>query len=170
MPEKQPDGTFIEVIDDVEFRFQLWGAQKALEVGLQLAAIVSGPVEALGSTLSGANEKDELRMGPVIGALFASMGTHRKDAMDVIKNLVTVGVECMHPGETLRRVTSLDTEFRGRLSHLRKVVQAAAEVQFGDFFGDIAGAFAQEKQAQLRNRDRAKKNSQPSLDGLPSPA
>jgi hypothetical protein len=146
MPTKQPDGTYIETIDDIDYCFKLWGAERSLNTGIQIGSILSGTLKAAGDAfkkddddISDSFHTKAVLMAQVIGSLFASMGDRRSDAIDVIRTLATENVSRISGEGKQRPVGKFDEAYRGKLSHLRKVVTAAAEVQYSDFFGDVEG-------------------------------
>jgi hypothetical protein len=157
MVTKNDDGKFYEIIDEYEYRFSTWGAQKAVEVGMQLASLASGPAEAFGGAVN--EEGESLNLGGTIAAAFKAIGQHKADSVDIIKTLSTYHVERRVHGaeEAMRGVGSFDVAYMGRLSHLRKVVTTAAEVQFGDFFSEIGADL--NKRGALRPKQDAKKTT-----------
>lgn len=149
MPQLDPQTQlYTEIIDGKNYEFQLWGAELALSVGIDLAMVSSSPMRAMGQLLGdeeALSQKVTPRlMADVMASLFSALGDHKAQALDVIKTLATVHVRC--EGQP---VGKFDVAYRGKMAHMRKVAQAAAEVQFSDFLGEITAGFLAMRQKML---------------------
>lgn len=130
-------------IDDEEYTFYQLGALKSHSLLLKIAKII-GPVfgEMVNST-EGDGKKEGLDalldanidLSTIIDGLF-----ERADESTVNKIMLTLLSQVTHNGDdgvgALKKDAIIDNHFMGRLPHMYKVVLAAAEVQYGDFFAE----------------------------------
>jgi hypothetical protein len=126
-------------IDGDEYLFTKFGAKKALQVFFKLSAIVGEPMAvAFGSLEPGKKKVLDADMNMEgIGKAIAVL-TSRLDHPDAIQLIETIAGSpaCLCNGKQI----VFDKHYEGRLDHLLRVVTAAMEVQYGNFFGAILGS------------------------------
>ena len=123
-------------LDQTRYEFAKWGAELGLSAMFDFFAVAGKPFAAVGAAMAtGEGLKTEVNQTLVkeaFEAVFASLATQKDTCMRLIKNLSTVDV--LADG---KQIASFNAYYGGRLSHLRKVVMAAGEVQLGDFLGEL---------------------------------
>lgn len=134
---RKNEAGLIEVeVDGKLYEFEKWGADDSLDVLIDLAQIVGGPVgQAIGSVFSkeGVNQEiDAGMLGFVVEGLLKNM---KKDIVKpLIKKLSSEKVLCDG------RPVKFNVHYADDLMHLFRVVKAALEVQYGNFFVAFQGA------------------------------
>lgn len=114
-------------IDDKEYQFGLLNPFKASRLLTKLTKIV-GP--ALGSMSKGGDVKSIMDMD-LSGVMEDLCSRLDEDELESI--MITLFEQVLCEGDKMTQAF-VETEFKGSVSTLYKVVFAALEVQFGDFF------------------------------------
>lgn len=143
-------------IDDETYTFYQMGAIKSHGLLLKIVKIV-GPAfgEMVDSSDKGGLDAlidADIDMGAIIKGL-----CDRADETVVLNVILALLSQVTHDSGSgnesgtgnLKSEATVDTHFMGRLPHMYKVVLAAAEVQYGDFFaeGGILDSFKAKAQA-----------------------
>lgn len=139
---KNPESGMFEIeIDGAQYAFQKWGADSATDALLDLSGIVAKSLGAGVGALFGkkdaeadgeAPKKNNAEsIGLIMEALLDRVSVNKALCKSLIKKFSSENVLC--DGKKI----SFDAHYADRLPHLFKVVQAAVEVQFGNFFGEF---------------------------------
>jgi len=124
-------------VDDIPYEFSQFGAERALKLLVRLSKIVGKPLALAVSSAEGEGSLLKKQVNPNTLALAVEALMERLDeseAVEIIKGL-TSGDSCMCQG---RRI-EFNTHYEGRLPHMFKVLAAALEVQYGNFFDALGG-------------------------------
>lgn len=146
-------GLIEKSIDGHLYEFEKWGADKSLTVLLDLASITGKPLGmAFGSLASGGpgkildKEPDPNLISDILEALTVKL--KKKAVMRLIKKMSSESMLC--DGKRI----DFNSHYADRLDHLFRVVYAALEVQYGNFFAGILGTVGiKAKASKLMNRD-----------------
>lgn len=144
--EKNKESGLYDVeVDGLTYSFEKWGADASLDVLLELVKIIGRPLGAAVASLAG-KQKDlgsEVRSmidkdfdPDLIGTVFEAL-TERMDkgiVKSLIKKFSSESVLC--DGKKI----VFNSHYQDRLPHLFKVVQAALEVQYGNFSDALLAA------------------------------
>jgi hypothetical protein len=141
---KNPETGLYDIeIEGLQYSFQKWGADSSTDALLDLSGIVSKPLGAGVGALFG-KKKDEAEgdakpnqaesIGLIMEALLDRVSANKGICKALIKKFASENVLC--DGKKI----SFDSHYTDRMPHLFKVVQAAVEVQFGNFFGEFLGS------------------------------
>lgn len=138
MIRKNEAGLYEVDVDGKCYAFEKWGAEDSLDVLLDIAPIIGGPIgQALGSAFSkdGEGLNTEVTAGILGQVLDGLMKNMRKDVVKpIVKKLCAEKVLC--DGKKV----SFNLHYQDDLIHLFKVMRAALEVQYGNFFDALQGA------------------------------
>jgi len=119
-----------KVIDGEQYTFCQLPPKQSLKLLTRILKII-GP--ALGGVVSGGNVESILELDIDLGMIVSQL-CNRLDENDIEYIVDMLLSQVLHSGKgDLSRV--FDEHFGGRLPHLFKVVAAALEVEYGDFFG-----------------------------------
>jgi hypothetical protein len=128
-------GLFEVEVDGKNYEFEKWGAEASLSVLIKIAKIAGKP---LGMVLGMAMEKKGLDtdisadlLGDAVQSLLENMD--EEVCISLIKRISSEKVLCEG------RPIKFNDHYQNKLGHLFKVVKAALEVQYGDFFGELVG-------------------------------
>jgi hypothetical protein len=143
---KNPETGLYDVeIEGQQYSFQKWGADSATDALLDLSGIVAKPLGAGVGALFG-KKKDEddgeagkpktsaENIGLIMEALLDRVSANKATCKALLKKFASENVLC--DGKKI----SFDSHYADRMPHMFKVVQAAVEVQFGNFFGEFLGS------------------------------
>lgn len=135
---KNEAGLWEVPVDSHVYEFEKWGAEESLDTLLDISAIIGGPI---GSAIAKAfapgaegmeSQVDVSMLGVVLDQLFKNM---RKDVVKpLIKKLCSERVLC--DGKPIK----FNLHYQDDLMHMFRVVKAALEVQYGNFFEGLQGA------------------------------
>jgi len=135
-------GLYAAEIGGRQYEFSKWGAGEAMDTLLDLASIVGKPLGAMAQGMdpaAAAEKRVEVTIdaiGTIVEQLASQVGANKKTCLALIRKLATQGVLCEG-----KPVTSFDLHYKDQLAHLFDVLGANLEVQYGNFFGGLAGAF-----------------------------
>lgn len=136
MLSKNEAGLYEQDIDGHIYEFSKWGADEATDVLMDLGALVGKPLGMALTMLSGAKGGDAPVDVDAIGAIMEHLSTAAFEKKTLCKHLIKkFATGCMCDG---RRV-DYNIHYADRLDHMFRVVRAAVEVQFGNFFGGLTG-------------------------------
>lgn len=148
-------GLFEVIIDDKKYEFAKWGAEDATDTLLDLAAIVGKPLGLGLAALTGKDEEgksgldkkiDPNIIGSVMEALSQNVGSNKATIKALIKKLSSDQVFC--DGAKI----NFNLHYQDKTLHMFKVVRAALEVQYGNFFAALQGFGGILKPQGLTNR------------------
>ena len=131
MIEQQANGTYQATVDERVYTFSKWGAEKALKTLAELSRVAGESLSIAASAFANSgttNDIDPNLIGSAVKALTDGLGSDTDATLRLMKRLCCDGTLCDD------RPILFDTHFRGGLLSMIKVVRAALEVQFGDFF------------------------------------
>lgn len=122
-------------IDDKEYEFERLGAKASLKLFIRISKIIGGPLSMIFENSGGkgkltslmSSDLKELNISKAIKALMENVDAD--DALEIIEQL-TAGEKVLCDGKKI----NFNTHYEGELPHLFKVVTAAFEVQYGNFF------------------------------------
>lgn len=132
-------------VDGSDYEFQIFGAKQSLKLLTRLSRMILEPMGAAAGSLEGE--------GPMIERVFGGKGLAMaakalSDKLDQDEVLNLVETFCSYPACLCDgKQFDFNTHYEGRLGHLFKVLKAALEVQYGDFFADISAPRASKVQA-----------------------
>jgi NAD/NADP transhydrogenase beta subunit len=130
-------------IDGHEYQFSQFGAKQSLKLLVRLSKILGEP---LSKGLAALKPEAKLSLGTVldskvsgdaIGGMVAAL-TNNLDADEVLEIVETLVGEAACLCDEKKVV--FNTHFAGRLGHLMKVLYAALEVQYGNFFEELTAS------------------------------
>ena len=133
-------------IDGSRYEFEKWGAEDSMDALLDLAALVGKPLGMGVSAIFGKDEGggkdkglfdkefDPNIIAVIMDALTDRISTNKATCKMLIKKFASDKVMCDG-----KRIT-FNTHYQDRLDHLFRVVKAALEVQYGNFFAAFLGA------------------------------
>lgn len=118
------------------YEFEQFGAKKSLATLIRLMKLVGKPLALMfGSIKSGEKLLDMDMKSEMISAALAAL-TENMDSSEVISLMEELcATKCLCDGKKI----NFDSHFEGKLPHLFKVLWAALEVQYGNFFDAIGG-------------------------------
>lgn len=139
---KTEAGLYAAEIGGHTYEFSKWGAEEAMDTLLDLAALVGKPLGAMAQGMdpqAAAEKRVEITIdaiGTIVEHLTSQVGANKKTCLALIRKLATRGLICDG-----KQISSFDLHYKDRLAHLFDVLGASLEVQYGNFFGGLAGAF-----------------------------
>ena len=117
-------------VDGIKYEFQQFGAKESLKTLMRLSKILGKPIAlalgSLGEKVDFSNVKGDL-LADAAQALTERLD--QDEVLNLIQLLTADKVLCEG------KKVSFDLHYQGRLDHLFKVLGAALEVQYGNFFG-----------------------------------
>jgi hypothetical protein len=136
--QKNAAGLYQVEVDGRQYEFEKWGAEESLSTLLKLSKIAGKPlaqaIAAIGGDAISIDTKLHLDAGLLSTAISALMESMDEGTtVSLIKKLSSEKVLC--DGAKI----SFNSHYQDRLDHLFKVVAAALEVQYGNFFGALLG-------------------------------
>ena len=136
-------------IDGRNYTFGILGPFKAHRLLVKLIKIV-GPAMAGLDVGDGKSIKDlDIDIGSIVTGLTTALDENETEQI-----ILTLGEQIICEGKNLTK-DNIDALFTGDILSLYKVVAAALEVQFGDFFGE-GGVFAGAKGLLVNSSSPAK--------------
>jgi len=123
-----------KVIDGETYGFQQFGAKQALKVLTRLTKIVGEPMALAFTAAKGEGKLSTRDIDPDILASAVRALMERLDednVVDLVETLTASHLLCN--GKQI----VFDVHYEGKLGHLFKVLMAALEVQYGNFFGEF---------------------------------
>lgn len=123
-------------IDGKNYTFTLLGPFAAHGLLIKIGRLI-GPAMSGLDIGDGKSIKDaDIDVGMMVKGITSAL-----DEEETEKIILTLGRSIIGDGIGVLTKETIDTEFLGELTSLYKVIAAALEVQFGDFFGE-GGVFA----------------------------
>jgi hypothetical protein len=120
-------------IDGEKYEFEQMGTKEALRILTRISKMVGKPLAlATGAVKRGDDGKfklDETVLSNVAGTLF--------DRIDEDETIALVEMLCATKALCAGQKINFDRHYEGKLIHLSKVLSAALEVQYGDFFDAV---------------------------------
>lgn len=124
-------------IDSKTYEFEQFGAKKSLQILVRLSKLIGKPISLLISSFEPGKKMMDSELKPEMLSLAIEALTSNLDSTEVISLLETLcATNTLCDGAKI----NFDSHYEGQLPHLFKVVGAALEVQYGNFF-DVLGAF-----------------------------
>lgn len=140
MIKKNESGLFETDIEGHKYEFEKWGAEDATDVLLDIATLVGKPLGVGIATVVDKLKGDKLDekidpnlVGSIVEAMTEKAGTHKAMVKGLIKKLSSEKV--LVDGKPI----AFNSYYQDRLDLVFKVVSAALEVQYGNFFAAITG-------------------------------
>lgn len=164
--EKNEEGRYAVDIDGASYSFEKYGAEESLETLLKIAKIAGKPLGlAISAFLGDKDEKEksilEREMDPdLLATAFEALTTalDEKVVMALVKKFSSDRVLCN--GAKI----VFNTHYEDRLDLLFKVVKAALEVQYGNFFSALSGLIPVKRSKSVQNLPLSNRNqSQPTV-------
>lgn len=138
--KKTEAGLYETEIEGHRYEFEKWGAEDATDVLLDIATLVGKPLGVGIATVFDKLKGDKLDekidpnlVGAIVEAMTEKAGTHKALVKALIKKLSSEKV--LVDGKTI----NYNIYYQDRLDLVFKVVSAALEVQYGNFFVAITG-------------------------------
>jgi hypothetical protein len=125
-------------VDGQDYEFQQFGADKALRLLTRLMKIIGEPMAIGVGALQGPGSLlDKNVDGGVLGKAVRALSEKLDEdsVITLVKEFVGEGA-CVCNGAKV----IFNTHYEARLGHMFKVLKAALEVQYGDFFVDLKGS------------------------------
>lgn len=147
---KNETGLFEVEIDDLTYEFEKWGADESLDVLIDMAGIIGGPLgSALMQLFDKKKDEDKVLDKEInkdsLGVAFDALSKNlRKEIVKPIIKKFCSGDKVLCAGKKVK----FDTHYQDRLGHMFKVAKAGMEVQYEELF--IAARGATGKLAQAR--------------------
>ena len=138
MATKNPAGLFEVKIDGQHYEFEKWGAREATVTLFQLSKIVGKPLgyamAAFGKDASKGLLDQQINTD-LVALAFETLTSNLDEnkALELIEKFSAHTVYCN--GAKI----NFDSHYQDRLDHCFKVVYAALEVQYGNFFAALRG-------------------------------
>lgn len=128
-------GLYEVVVDELKYEFEKWGAEDSYDTLLDLAKLCGKPIGLAVSAFGGGNLDEELRPD-IISTVFQSIvdGIGDKSVTKAVTKKL-VSEKCFCNGAKI----NFNTHYQDRLDHMFKVMWAALEVQYGNFFVALLG-------------------------------
>ncbi|BBO74398.1 hypothetical protein DSCW_18150 [Desulfosarcina widdelii] len=127
----------VKIIDDHEYTFHQMPPKQSMKLLLRIFKIVGAPAGAVADGAK-ANFKSlmdaDLDISRIMGALCDRIDENEVEG--IVDDLLSQAI-CKGRGEVSR---NFDSIFKGRLPHLFKVVGAALQAEYSDFFDEWSGA------------------------------
>lgn len=127
-------------IEGSTYEFSQFGAKKSLKVLMRLTKIVGKPLSLLVGSVEGDKSKSlldrDMKMDAIALAIEALTNSMDSDEVISLIQELTGHEACMCDGKKI----NFDMHYEGRLPHLFKVLWAALEVQYGNFFDALSAS------------------------------
>ncbi len=121
-------------IDGRKYQFTQYGAKEALKMLVRLSKIIGKPMALSYAALGekGADGSPQIKGDILAQAIDALMqNAHEDEVLDLCMKLASK--DCLCEG----RQIDFNMHYEGQLPHMFKVIKAALEVQYGNFFGAL---------------------------------
>lgn len=120
-------------VDGFEYEFSQFGAKRSLRTLIRLSKVLGKPLSLLLGSMNGSGKLLDKSLDMDMIGLALNALTENMDSAEVISLIeeLTSGDACLCDGKKI----IFDSHYEGRLDHLFKVLYAALEVQYGNFFG-----------------------------------
>lgn len=138
-------------IDGSTYEFEQFGAKKSTKLLIRLTKIIGPALSIAFSEITKAKSKEEAKKlsGAVFGQAIQALILNVGDEDEAVALMETFASEkCLCDGKKI----VFDSHYQNRLLHLGKVLAAALEVQYGNFFGAIQGVVAPKRPVGVTNR------------------
>lgn len=125
-------------IDGSVYEFEQFGAKKATKLLIRLTKIIGPALSIAIAEISKAGSKEDAKklsstvFGQSIQALVMNVG-NEDEAIALMEAFASE--KCLCDGKKI----NFDTHYQNKLLHLGKVLAAALEVQYGNFFEEVTG-------------------------------
>lgn len=143
--KKNDSGLYEVVIDDKTYEFEKWGAEDSLDVLLDISQLIGGPVgSAIGDLFNKEGMHTEIN-GAMLGMVMEGLTKNLKKEIvkPLIKKLCSEKVLC--EGKPIK----FNVHYADDLMHMFRVVKAALEVQYGNFFVAFQGVVGRKQKRQV---------------------
>lgn len=149
MVTKNETGLYEVEVDGAKYEFEKWGADEALDVLLQFVPLVGKPLGTAVAAFMGEEKGIDAEIDPNMIGLIVDALTSNFDKKTIKSLFVKLSSEkVLCDGKKF----SFNTHYQDRLDHMFKVVQAALEVQYGNFFAALLGMFGKFTPKAFTNR------------------
>lgn len=135
MAEKNEYGRYEVAVDGQTYSFEKWGAEEALKTLIKISKIAGKPIGLFLGVLLDKKEDGEslidkeLKSDMLAVAIESLTANLDEDVcVALIKKLTSDKVWCAN------KPINFNTHYEDKLDHMFKVVAAAVEVQYGNFF------------------------------------
>jgi hypothetical protein len=152
--QKNQMGLYEVTIDSKIYQFEKWGADESLDVLLELVPIIGKPLGAFASAFVDKKPQDgegllDKEIKPeMISVIFEALtqSFNKKVVKELIIKLSSQSVLCQGAKINFR------THYQDQLDLMFKVVYAALEVQYGNFFGALLGIVNLSRKPMVSNQ------------------
>ena len=133
---KNESGLYEVEIDGLKYEFEKWGAEDSYDVLLDIAKICGKPLGLAVGALFGKGGLDTDFNPDMIGTVMEALvqGIGDKAITKAITKKLTAE-KCFCDGQKI----NFNSHYQDRLDHMFKVLLAALEVQYGNFFAALLG-------------------------------
>ena len=125
-------------IDGLEYQFEQFGAKKSLKILFRLSKQIGKPLSLLVGSMSGEKDKKlldrDIKLDMIAVAIDSLMSNLDSDEVITLMQDLAGDHACICDGKKI----NFDSHYEGRLPHLFKVLWAAIEVQYGNFFDALS--------------------------------
>lgn len=147
--KKNAAGMYETDIDGKTYEFSKWGAEDSVDALIDIGGLVGGPIgNAIGSIAGGEGMDKEFKpemVGLILESLTKNLSGNKAISKALIKKMASQDVMC--EGKSI----NFNDHYSDSLPHLFKVVRAAFEVQYGNFF-DALQDFIPKKPSQPKTQ------------------
>ena len=125
-----------KTVDGEVYSFSQFGAKKSLRMLIKISKIVGKPLSLAFASAEGPGKLSDKTVNPNTLAQAVEALMERMDEDEVISILesLTSGDACLCNGKKV----DFNGHYEGNLSHMFKVLKAALEVQYGNFFDALS--------------------------------
>lgn len=126
--------TIQKVIDGKNYEFSQYGAKQGLKMLLRLSKIIGEPLAMGMSAFYGQGGKTESIKGDVLGRAVKALmsNAHEDEVLDLCTKFSSEDMLC--DGKKI----DFNSHYEGNFGLMFRVIQAALEVQYGNFFDALA--------------------------------
>lgn len=141
-----------KTVDGLEYQFSKYGAKQGLKTLLRLSKMIGKPLAiAVGSAKGEGSLKDKQIDMSVIGEAIQALTEQidQDEVLSLVEQLTATDALC--DGKKI----IFNSHYEGRYGHMFKVMAAALEVQYGNFFEEISGLVGSPKNNQVSIQAKA---------------
>lgn len=119
-------------VDGQKYEFEQLGAKDSLKTLMKLSKIVGRPfIMSIGASQGKGKPLNTELLAQAAGILFQSL--EETETLNIIESLTAKKALCDG------KMINFDSHYSGKIDHLFRVLNAALEVQYGNFFAAVTG-------------------------------
>lgn len=130
-----------KTIDGMTFTVQQLPAMRAQRLKPRIVSILAGPAAKIGTVLGGARRLEDLDLGALAGAFDALAGKLSPDEYEAVTRELLETTLVQQGPNLIPLLPVFDDIMAGRTLTVDKLLLFAVEVNYGDFFDALRGAF-----------------------------